>query len=138
MCLLWISNVDVCEFQNCCGNGECIDGINSYTCVCNIGFTGMNYKTNVDDCVNQDCSGHSTYIDGVNSFSCNCDPLFTGSLCERIDYCYRVNCNSSNLSRSVSNFISVVWSCTVSANILISLVIAILDSLENCVVWICN
>ena len=82
----------------------------------------MNCETNIDDCVNQDCNGLGTCIDGVNSFSCNCDPPFTGLLCERINYCYGVNCNRNGLA--------------VLTNILFSLVIAILDSLENCVVWI--
>ena len=34
-------NIDDCVGEICSGNGHCVDGINSFTCVCNDGFTGQ-------------------------------------------------------------------------------------------------
>ena len=31
-----------CTANSCNGNGQCVDGLNSFTCLCNPGFTGTN------------------------------------------------------------------------------------------------
>ena len=33
------------------GNGVCVDGMNSFSCICDPGFTGELCQTNIDDCV---------------------------------------------------------------------------------------
>ena len=33
-------NIDECTGVNCSGNGQCVDGINSFSCNCTAGFTG--------------------------------------------------------------------------------------------------
>ena len=51
-------NIDDCAGVNCSGNGVCIDGIDSFTCLCDPGFTGRLCNDNVltpgDDTV-KDC-----------------------------------------------------------------------------------
>lgn len=40
-----ISDIDDCVKQPCKNNGTCKDGVNSYTCTCQAGFTGNNCET---------------------------------------------------------------------------------------------
>ena len=34
------TNISKCVGVNCSGNGECLDGVNSFTCECSPGYTG--------------------------------------------------------------------------------------------------
>ena len=63
-------------------DGTCTDGVNSFTCNCVDGFTGMNCATNIDDCDPNPCTNGSTCIDKINSFACNCVDGFTGNQCQ--------------------------------------------------------
>ncbi len=65
----------------CSDQGMCTNDLDSYTCVCNAGYTGTDCETNIDDCVNRNCSGNGVCVDGVNSFSCECVSDFTGEMC---------------------------------------------------------
>ena len=47
-----------------CGNGVCVDGINSFSCICDPGFTGELCQTNIDDCVGVDCGMNGQCVDG--------------------------------------------------------------------------
>ena len=42
---LIISDIDECASNPCQNGGQCIDGINGYTCFCAAGFTGVNCET---------------------------------------------------------------------------------------------
>ena len=35
------ANIDDCMGVDCSGNGQCVDGINSFSCNCTAGFTGL-------------------------------------------------------------------------------------------------
>ena len=35
------TNIDDCEDVDCSGNGQCLDGVNSFMCVCDPGYTGL-------------------------------------------------------------------------------------------------
>ena len=78
-------NYDACSALNitCSGRGPCIDGVATYTCHCNEGFTGLMCQTNIDDCVGVNCSGNGQCVDGVNNFTCLCQSGFTGVLCSK-------------------------------------------------------
>ena len=65
----------------CSGHGNCSHGIATFTCSCDLGYTGADCETNIDDCVNRNCSGNGVCVDGVNSFSCECVSGFTGDMC---------------------------------------------------------
>merc|ERR1719334_350498 len=39
-----------CSGKTCSGVGQCLDGINNYTCKCNQAYTGKDCQTNIDDC----------------------------------------------------------------------------------------
>ena len=40
-----LSDVDECSSGPCQNGGTCADGVNSYTCSCVAGYTGMNCET---------------------------------------------------------------------------------------------
>ena len=40
------NNINDCEINPCLNNGICQDLINSYTCTCDIGWTGENCEVN--------------------------------------------------------------------------------------------
>ena len=45
--LIYISaNIDDCEFITCSYNGECVDGNQTYSCICNQGYTGPDCEGN--------------------------------------------------------------------------------------------
>ena len=62
--------------MNSQNGGTCLDGVNSYTCVCAPGFTGGNCEIDIEECANNPCGAHATCIDGINTFTCKCDAGF--------------------------------------------------------------
>ena len=52
------TKTDDCVGVTCSGNGQCVDGVNSFKCSCAPGFTGDLCQTNIDDCVGVNCSGN--------------------------------------------------------------------------------
>ena len=88
--------IDDCLEVNCSGNGQCVDGVDSFNCSCDPGFTGELCQTNIDDCVGVDCSGNGWCVDGIGNFTCNCSAGYTGTECEvNIDECVGVNCSGN-------------------------------------------
>ena len=35
--------------------GRCVDGINNYTCICDLGYDGRNCEHDIDDCASTPC-----------------------------------------------------------------------------------
>jgi hypothetical protein len=66
------------------GTANCVDGLDSYTCICNPGYTGRFCETNVNECASSACRspGTSTCVDGIDSFTCLCNAGYTGRFCE--------------------------------------------------------
>ena len=77
------NETDHCFGVNCSGNRVyfSVDGMGTFHCVCDPGFTGELCQTNIDDCVGVDCSGNGRCVDGVNNFTCECTLGFRGPLC---------------------------------------------------------
>ena len=73
---------DNCVGVVCGENRHCVDGVNTFTCICDGGFTGRNCNININDCEGVNCSGNGRCIDGVDSFQCECDSGYSGVLCE--------------------------------------------------------
>ena len=40
-----VSDINYCENVNCTGRGNCTNGVNTYTCVCEAGYTGTDCET---------------------------------------------------------------------------------------------
>ena len=71
------TQINGCEGVNC-GNGTCVDLIESFECICDPGFTDTFCNTNINECetigcVNGDCT------DLVNGIECDCYPDWTGA-----------------------------------------------------------
>ena len=47
--LFYFSDIDDCA-SNLCVNGACVDGVNSYTCNCNPGYSGIHCETGESTC----------------------------------------------------------------------------------------
>ncbi|KAF4523890.1 hypothetical protein B566_EDAN016082 [Ephemera danica] len=62
--------------------GLCNDLINSFRCVCPIGYTGPRCETNIDDCLSSPCRNGGVCRDSVAGYTCECPPGFTGISCE--------------------------------------------------------
>ena len=102
--------VDNCFQVTCSGNGQCVDGTNSFTCSCDPGFTGDRCQINIDDCLGMNCSGNGRCVDGTNSFTCTCDSGFTGDRCQiNINDCVGMNCSGNG--RCVDGTQSFICSC---------------------------
>ena len=89
-----------------CGeNRHCVDGVNTFTCICDSGFTGRYCDINIDDCEGIDCSGNGRCIDRVGSFQCECNSGYTGVLCEITNtvQCDTTSTASNGLGKSYSN-----------------------------------
>ena len=72
--------------MDCGENGQCIDGVNTFTCVCDDEYTGEHCEVQINECnrLNITCSKHGQCISEVCSHRtwCECDPSFTGENCE--------------------------------------------------------
>lgn len=43
-------NINECESSPCAAGSTCVDGVNSYACVCQDGLTGPNCEIDINDC----------------------------------------------------------------------------------------
>ncbi len=84
-----------CEPINpCLNSGRCIDGFNSFSCICNlgkkmmiiilflnkifiIGFTGHYCETQIDQCQSNPCLNGGICRMLINSFKCDCPQGYT-------------------------------------------------------------
>ena len=44
-----LSDIDECDSNPCQNDGQCVDGVNSYTCECSSGYSGINCE--ISECV---------------------------------------------------------------------------------------
>ena len=85
--------INECASNPCQNNGVCISGVDSYTCKCQAGYSGVNCQFNIDDCAAAPCKNGGTCVDGLRSYSCQCPKGYTGANCEyAIDWCVGQPC----------------------------------------------
>jgi hypothetical protein len=83
-----------------------VDALNSFSCSCRPGYSGLFCQTNIDECASNPCQNGATCFDAINSFSCLCIPGYSGVLCQtNIDECASNPCqNGASCLDSVDSF----------------------------------
>ena len=66
-----------------CAKGKCIDGINKYTCVCDVGYTGHDCDIEINECDSKPCDNGGECTDVEEGFSCSCAAGFYGKTCNK-------------------------------------------------------
>ena len=67
--------------NNPCIHGSCIPSGDSFSCICNIGFTGTFCESEINECLSNPCQNGGTCIDQQNGFLCTCTDQWQGSTC---------------------------------------------------------
>lgn len=101
-------NPDDCV-DNLCVNGTCVDGDDSYTCVCDASSRGTwcEQPINPNDCVEHTCV-HGKCIDGDDMYTCLCDTGYTGDRCLiDIDYCIGVSCGFGECQDRIDMYVCI-------------------------------
>ena len=62
------AEIDECLSYPCAHAGTCTDGVYSYTCKCEEGWTDANCTQEVDNCANKDCGDGHCYSLQNSSF----------------------------------------------------------------------
>jgi len=95
---LWAyGETDDCILENvvCANGGTCVDGLLTYHCSCQAGYSGTLCQTEINECVSSPCNNGGTCVDGVNSFLCGCVPGFSGIACQtNINECASNPCHN--------------------------------------------
>ncbi|KAG8515122.1 Protein crumbs-1, partial [Galemys pyrenaicus] len=86
----------------------CLSEIGRYTCICPLGYSGINCELEVDECWSQSCLHGATCQDTVGADLCGCAPGFLGDRCKlNIDECASQPCLSGGLCQDGAN----IYSC---------------------------
>ena len=74
--------IDICQSNPCLNGGICSRiSLNSFTCICQFGFTGPYCNIKIDPCSSNPCSNGATCIQQNSGYSCNCPLGYTGLTC---------------------------------------------------------
>jgi len=96
-------NILECSSSPCHNGGTCIDGIDSFSCICLHGVIGIHCETNLNDCISSPCI-NGICLDGIDSYLCNCIPGYTGYSCESdYDECLSNPCQNGALCTDLLN-----------------------------------
>ena len=120
--MLLSSDFDECNdslLNDCHLNASCYDTVGSYSCECNIGFSGngtscagnnlsvitiyiaiifISTHLDVDECRTNtsDCDDNALCVNNIGSYECHCNSGFIGN---------GFNCSGNHLSYSIHNYV---------------------------------
>lgn len=68
--------------SSCFNGGTCVDGINTFTCLCLPGFTGNYCQHDINECDSKPCLNGGTCQDSYGAYKCTCPHGYTGLNCQ--------------------------------------------------------
>ena len=68
--------------SSCFNGGTCLDGVNSFSCLCLPGYTGAHCQHQADPCLSRPCLHGGVCTATYPGFSCACPEGFTGTNCQ--------------------------------------------------------
>lgn len=68
--------------SSCFNGGTCVDGINTFTCLCPPGFTGIYCQHDINECDSKPCLNGGTCHDSYGTYKCTCPHGYTGLNCQ--------------------------------------------------------
>ena len=71
-------DIDECD-PDPCHYGSCQDGVATFTCLCQPGYTGHHCEANINECHSQPCRHGGTCQDRDNAYLCFCLKGTTGA-----------------------------------------------------------
>ena len=103
------TEIEECASEPCLNGGSCIDRFDGYTCLCKMGYTGVDCEKDIDECLVVSCSNNSYCINVIGGFLCDCHVGFEGRMCEEdVNECISQPCqNGASCFNSVGSFRSV-------------------------------
>ena len=57
-----IKNIDNCVNHQCVNGGVCVDGVNTYSCTCPMGFSGEFCQNDINDCSDDICGPEAAVL----------------------------------------------------------------------------
>ena len=67
---------------HCLNGGTCSNTDGSFTCSCQVGYTGDTCDSDIDECNDIPCHNEVSCMNNNGSFICICPGGFTGEVCE--------------------------------------------------------
>uniref|UniRef100_A0A671QBF0 Neurogenic locus notch homolog protein 1 n=1 Tax=Sinocyclocheilus anshuiensis TaxID=1608454 RepID=A0A671QBF0_9TELE len=96
-------NIDDCALNPCHNGGTCIDGVNSFTCLCPEGFRDATCLSKHDECSSNPCI-HGNCLDQINSYRCMCEAGWTGRNCDiNINECLSNPCVNGGTCKDMTS-----------------------------------
>jgi hypothetical protein len=74
--------INNCLSNPCQQGGTCVNGVNSFICICPTGYTGSICQNNIHTCSSSPCQHGASCLDGINSYYCSCVAGYSGTLCQ--------------------------------------------------------
>ncbi|KAG8517651.1 Neurogenic locus notch protein 2, partial [Galemys pyrenaicus] len=100
--------INECQSNPCVNNGQCVDKVNRFHCLCPPGFTGSVCQIDIDDCSSTPCLNGAKCIDHPNGYECQCATGFTGVLCEEnVDNCDPDPCHHGRCQDGIDSYTCV-------------------------------